>query len=1352
MKQLRYPTATPRLSVSLGPRPARLRRLAGTLTVLASALFAACGDDPVEPPVATTITVTPASAAFSAQGETAQFTATVLDQNGAAMAGAPVSWSSSDNAVATVSSTGLVTAAGNGAATITAASGGASGSASVTVAQVPASITVIPTSVTLSTIGETAQLAAEVEDANGHAIAGAAVAWSSSDDAVATVDASGLVTATGNGEAAITATAGNLSAVATATVTQVAASVTVTPTSVMFSAIGETAQLAAEVQDANGNAVAGATVEWSSSDGAVATVDATGLVTATGNGEATITAASGELSAMATAAVMQEAATLAVTPDSVTLMAIGATAQLAAEAQDANGNAVAGATFAWSSSNEAVATVDSMGLVTATGNGEATITAASGVLSGMAAVTVMQEAATLAVMPDSVTLMAIGEQWQLTAQASDANGNAVTDAMIVWSSSDVAVATVDSAGLVTAVADGRTTVTASIDTLSASVTVSVAAQAAPEMGPLAPAHSADSVISLFSDAYDDVTVDTWSAPWDVANVTDVELAGNPAKVYTSLTFAGIEFTSETVDASNMTHFRMDIWSPFAEFGSFRVKLVDFGADGAFGGGDDTEHEVSLDRNDGIAGGEWIHLDLPLANFGGLLSTANLAQLIISGDAPVVYVDNVYFRAGEAPPPTDMPSEPAPTPQHAADSVISLFSDAYNDVVVDTWSAPWDVASLEDLTIMGDSVKKYSGLVFAGIEFTSSTVDATEMAHFRMDIWTPDETADPAVFRVKLVDFGPDGVWSPGVDDTEHELAISAADGLATGEWVQLNLPLADFTNLAGREHLAQLIISGDLGTVYVDNVYFLAGEAPPPPPPTPAVPAPTPQDAADDVISLFSDAYNDVTVDTWSAEWDNADLEDVTIQGNATKKYSGLGFAGIEFTSSTVDATEMAHFRMDIWTPDETADPAVFRVKLVDFGPDGVWSPGVDDTEHELAISAADGLATGEWVQLNLPLADFTNLAGREHLAQLIISGDLGTVYVDNVYFRAGELPTMPAVPAPTPQDAADDVISLFSDAYDDVTVDTWSAPWDVGDLADVTIQGNATKEYTNLVFAGIEFTSSTVDATEMTHFRMDIWTPDATADPAAFRVKLVDFGADGVWSGGDDTEHEISLTASSDPPLSTRQWVSYDIPLTDFTNLAAREHLAQLIISGDLGTVYVDNVYFRTAPPTEPREAAPTPVHSADSVISLFSDAYADVTVDTWSAGWDQADVADVTVQGNAAKKYTNLTFAGIEFTSSTINATQMTHFHMDIWTPDATAAPAAFRIKLVDFGDDGVWSGGDDTEHEIALTASSDPPLSTGQWVSYDIPLTAFTNLAARGHLAQLIISGDPNTVFVDNVYLHN
>lgn len=345
---------------------------------------------------------------------------------------------------------------------------------------------------------------------------------------------------------------------------------------------------------------------------------------------------------------------------------------------------------------------------------------------------------------------------------------------------------------------------------------------------------------------------------------------------------------------------------------------------------------------------------------------------------------------------------------------------------------------------------------------------------------------------------------------------------------------------------------------------------------------------------------------------------------------------------------------------------------------------------------------------------------------------------------------------APVPTVPAENVISLFSNAYTNVNVDTWATGWlySTAVLQELQIDGDDVKLYTNLNFNGIEFASQTIDATQMTHFHMDIWTPDPTAPPAAFKVLLVDFGADGVFGGGDDVSHELTFTANTNPALATRQWVQLDIPLSAFTGLTTRKHLAQLVISGDPNTVFVDNVYFYRSggtTPTVPTAPAPTPTFSASNVISLFSNAYPNVPVDTWSAVWDQADVSDVQIAGNDVKLYTNLVFAGIEFINQTVDASDMTHFHMDIWTPDPTALPAVFRIKLVDFGADGAFGGEDDKEHELTFNANSTPALVTGNWIRFDIPLSNFTGLTTKGHLAQLIISGDPNTVYVDNILFH-
>ncbi len=332
-----------------------------------------------------------------------------------------------------------------------------------------------------------------------------------------------------------------------------------------------------------------------------------------------------------------------------------------------------------------------------------------------------------------------------------------------------------------------------------------------------------------------------------------------------------------------------------------------------------------------------------------------------------------------------------------------------------------------------------------------------------------------------------------------------------------------------------------------------------------------------------------------------------------------------------------------------------------------------------------------------------------------------------------------PATAAPTPTANSANVLSLFSNAYTNEAVDTWRTDWSVADYSELQIAGDDVKKYSNLSFVGVETVGANlVDASGMVYLHIDVWTPNMTA----FRIKLVDFGADGMYQGGDDSESEISFA----PVLNG--WNSYDIPLDYFTGLTAQAHLAQMIFAGDpagTATLFIDNVYFSNMPlpDPEPTAAAPTPTFASTDVISLFSDAYTNVGVDTWRTDWSVAALEEVNIQGNAAKKYTALSFVGVETTGANlVDASGMTYFHVDAWTPNMTT----FRIKLVDFGANGSYQGGDDSEFELSFT-----PTQLG-WNSYHIPLSNFTGLAARAHLAQLIFSGNPagaGELYIDNVY---
>jgi len=419
----------------------------------------------------TQIVETPSSVTVMVGG-TAQFSAYGRTKSGDSIA-VSVTWSSGNTAVATVSSSGLMTAVAPGQATISATSGGKTAAATATVTNVPvASVAVSPTTAGL-TVGQTAQVTATPKDANGTPLSGRAVTWATSNATVATVSGSGVVTGVAAGSATITATSEGQSGTSAVTVTNApVASVTVSPTAATVT-VAATTQLTATPKDANGTALSGRVVTWATSNAAVATVSASGLVTGVAVGSATITATSeGQSGTSALTVTNVPVASVTVSPTAAGLT-VGATTQLTATPQDANGTALSGRAITWATSNAAVATVSVSGLVTSIAAGSATITATSEGQSGTSAITVTSVPVASVTVSPATASITVGATTQLTANPKDANGTALSGRVVTWATSNAAVATVSASGLVTGVAAGSATITATSEGKSGTSAITV---------------------------------------------------------------------------------------------------------------------------------------------------------------------------------------------------------------------------------------------------------------------------------------------------------------------------------------------------------------------------------------------------------------------------------------------------------------------------------------------------------------------------------------------------------------------------------------------------------------------------------------------------------------------------------------------------------------------------------------------------------------------------------------------------------------------------------------------------------------------------------------------------------------
>jgi Tol biopolymer transport system component len=283
----------------------RLGMLLVAWVVMACGGDSAVGPEPVPPPVpVASVTVNPGQRNLVV-GDRLPMAAVVKDASNRELHDRAVTWTSSNAAVATVSSTGEVEAKGAGTATITASSEGKDGSAQLTVALVPVAwVQVSPSIVTLEWNGSQ-QLSVGTFDAMGIELPGRTVTWISSNPAVASVDTTGKVTAHSMGIIYISAISEGRSDRAQVEVARVPVSQVVMTESVHYFEKGEGKLVAVRVEDALGRAVTDRSVTWSSSDQSILFVSADGFASSLKTGTVTITATSEGKSATATAKVIE---------------------------------------------------------------------------------------------------------------------------------------------------------------------------------------------------------------------------------------------------------------------------------------------------------------------------------------------------------------------------------------------------------------------------------------------------------------------------------------------------------------------------------------------------------------------------------------------------------------------------------------------------------------------------------------------------------------------------------------------------------------------------------------------------------------------------------------------------------------------------------------------------------------------------------------------------------------------------------------------------------------------------------------------------------------------------------------
>lgn len=486
-----------------------------------------------------------------------------------------------------------------------------------------------------------------------------------------------------------------------------------------------------------------------------------------------------------------------------------------------------------------------------------------------------------------------------------------------------------------------------------------------------------------------------------------------------------------------------------------------------------------------------------------------------------------------------PMTSAPTPTEPSAEVTSVYSQSYTNIAGVNYNPGWGQATTFAWHTIGtDSILEYAGLNYQGIEYggTGKDVNGNTFKTIHLDIWSSN-MSDIRIFLIGR--------------NSGNERAI--VKSLTANTWNQIDIDISEFTALGlDASSLWQMKFedpSSNSGTFYADNIFFYGTIAVS----EPETAAPNPLPAAKNVFSVYSESYTDpVGVDYFPNWGQSTTFMDFAIGEDSMIKYGNINYQGI-LLGGDQDLSEMEFLHLDVWSSNVDT-LLVFPISS---------STGEKSTKA--------GLNDASWTSIDIPLTTFTDQGlsltdVKELKLEDLVRGG-GDIFIDNIYFY--RIPT-PLAAAPAPTAKEDNVISIFSNAYTDVTVNTFRTDWSAGQLEEIQIDGNDVKKYFDLDQVGIEMIGdNSLDLTSMDSIRFDVWTPDADL----YRIKIVDFGADNAFGGGDDVEHTIEISGAP-----KEEWVTHKIAMSDLTLLTTRANISQIIFSAQpigVSTLYIDNIYF---------------------------------------------------------------------------------------------------------------------------------------------------------------------------------
>ncbi len=668
------------------------------------------------------------------------------------------------------------------------------------------------------------------------------------------------------------------------------------------------------------------------------------------------------------------------------------------------------------------------------------------------------------------------------------------------------------------------------------------------------------------------------------------------------------------------------------------------------------------------------------------------------------------------PPATLPAAPT----QDAGSVFSIFSGAYtNAATIKGFSG---AGSTQVKSVLGDDMIYIdNGLnAWSYIEFNQA-LNIDEYPKLHMDVYVVS-----GAFDLKA---------SFAVGSTTFKLSPKLEEG-----WNSVEINLADYKSLATPPNFKSvtqigLINNGGYGrTVYVDNIYAYGkggGPIDPADPELPANPAPTPAQAADDVKSIFSDAYtNETTITGFSGTAENNGkflvaygIDNLIKISNALNHWAQINF-------DAVNLSDMKNFHMDVFVV-RASGTIELKIKF--------------NEGKEVAKTLNPG-----WNSLDISMADFKDVAGVTFASVTKIDmirtgGYPQNVFIDNIYFhgKTGSItpprdPNMPTTQAPPPTirplSSPEDTTPIFSDSqYGYNTTFTLNNPGSpAGEMAVLEIEefpGDSVLRVSGMNWMILK--SLPVDISDRNGFHFDVYVPTGTP-----KLK---FGI-GNWSALGYTD-VLTLQPG---------WNGFDIPMSTFTNQGV--DLSDVFVirmsSGTgyaISNLYFDNIYAYNGESGFEIVSAPEPIMPKNVVKSVFSEKYLNLT--DVENGYTEAEnqykkvylrpveifkssVADYVIRMRALDKVSVKALTPLNFSD-------MDNIHFNIFNAYTEELPGSLEI--------GFKSVGSDTE----VYTTTKIQLKDSAWSYVNIPIAELQQAGLDcSKIEQIIFKGSGN-IYADNIF---